>query len=75
MDPTTSTLDLPIVLRKGKRSTVHPISLFVSYDRLIPSFHSFALPISSESTPRNHQEALLLLHWKATIDEEMQALL
>ena len=32
--------DIPIVLRKGTRySTVYPISTFVSYDSLHPSFH------------------------------------
>ena len=69
-------LDIPIALRKGTQSsTTHPISTFVSYDSLHPSFCQFALSISSESIPKNYQEAFLLSHWKAAMDEEMQALL
>jgi len=40
-------LDLPIAFRKGIRScTKHPISLFVSYDNLHPSFRTFAFLVS-----------------------------
>ena len=72
--PPTRT-NLPIALQKDTcSSTAHPISNFVSYDSLHPVFHSFALSLSSESTPKNYQEALLLPHWKAAIDEEITAL-
>jgi len=40
----SSDLDVPIALRKGKRScTDHPISNFVFYDNLNPTFRQFAL--------------------------------
>ena len=46
-------LHLPIALCKVTRAcTRHPISHFVSYDRLSPSFHAFALSVASESIPR-----------------------
>ena len=39
VDPSLSDFDVPIALHKGKRSiTAHPISQFVSYDRLYPLF-------------------------------------
>ena len=42
-------LHLPVALRKGTRTcTHHPISYFVSYDRLSPSFRAFALLVTSE---------------------------
>ena len=57
-----SDLDIPIALRKGKRScTDHLISHFVSYDRLTPSFRQFALSLSSVSLPRSYEEVILVL--------------
>ena len=47
-------LDAPIALRKGVRTcTQHPISQFVSYDRLSPSHHAFVSSLSSISIPQN----------------------
>ena len=75
VDPPTLDLHVPIAIRKDKCSTIaHLISHFVSYDHLSPSFRSSALFISTESIPKNYQEALLLLHWKAVMDDEMEAL-
>ena len=43
-------LHLPIALRKGTRAcTHHPISHFVSYDRLSPSFRAFSVLVASKS--------------------------
>ena len=68
-------LHLPITLRKGTRAcTHHPISHFVSYDRLSPSFRAFALLVASESIPRSHVEAAQVREWKAAMDHEVQAL-
>jgi len=70
-----SNLDIPIALRKGKRScTDHLISNFVSYDNLNPTFRHFALSLSSESILRSYTEPLLVHAWKQDIDEEMKAL-
>jgi len=70
-----SDLNIPIALRKGKRScTDHLISNFVSYDHVNPIFRQFALSLSSESIPRFYTETLLVLAWKQTMDEEMDAL-
>ena len=68
-------LHLPIALRKGTRAcTQHPISHFVSYDRLSPSFRAFALLVASESIPQSHVEATQVREWKAAMDHEVQAL-
>ena len=45
-------IHLPIALHKGTRAcTQHPISHFLSYDHLSPSFLVFALLVASESIP------------------------
>ncbi|XP_020258205.1 uncharacterized protein LOC109834580 [Asparagus officinalis] len=63
-----SDLDIPIALRKGKRSCPkYPISLFVSYDRLNPSFRQFALSLSTVSIPRSYEKAMLVPAWKQTL--------
>ena len=36
--------------------THHPISYFISYDRLSPSFCAFALLVASETILRSHVE-------------------
>ena len=41
--------DLPIALRKGKRQCAHPISSFVSYNRLSSSSCSFIASLDSIS--------------------------
>ena len=33
--------------------TLHPISLFVTYDNLYPSYHSFALTLTGELIPQS----------------------
>ena len=73
---TSDDLHLPIALRKGTRTcTQHPISQFVSYDRLHPTFRSFALTVSSESLPKSYVEALRVPTWKEAMDAEVGALL
>uniref|UniRef100_A0A2N9F081 Uncharacterized protein n=1 Tax=Fagus sylvatica TaxID=28930 RepID=A0A2N9F081_FAGSY len=55
----TSDLDLPIAIRKGKRTcTEHPISNCVSFDHLSPSFKAFSLSLSSLVVPKSYREAL-----------------
>ena len=68
-------LDLPIAHRKGVRScTQHPLSNFVSYDSLSPSYRAFVLSISSVSIPQNWREAFTDPDWKQAMVEEMKAL-
>jgi len=70
-----SDLDMPIALRKGKRScTSHPISNFVSYDHLSPAFSSFISAINSPTIPTNIHDALSRPGWKSAMDDEMCAL-
>ena len=77
----SSSLDnshLPIAHRKDVRSCtkrpLYPMSNFVSYDSLSPSYRAFALSISSVSIPQNWQEAVTDPKWKEAMVEEMKAL-
>uniref|UniRef100_A0A2N9J5N3 Integrase catalytic domain-containing protein n=1 Tax=Fagus sylvatica TaxID=28930 RepID=A0A2N9J5N3_FAGSY len=71
----TSDLDLPIALRKSKRTcTDHPISNFVSFDHLSSSFKAFSLSVSSIVVPKSYREALSHPSWRKAMDEEMHAL-
>jgi hypothetical protein len=57
--PVVDHMSLPIAQRKGVWScTHHPISDFVSYQHLSPSYRSFVSKLSFVSIPRNLQEAL-----------------
>ena len=71
---TSSKLDILIALRKGIRSTAHPISHCVTYDNLHPMYQTFALSFSSIFIPRTYQEASQIPEWRAAMDEEMSAL-
>ena len=64
----STTNDLPIALRKGKRTcTQHPLCKFVSYSHLSSSFHSFTSSLDSCSAPKNMSEALSIPCWTQTI--------
>ncbi|XP_075499991.1 uncharacterized protein LOC142538567 [Primulina tabacum] len=72
---TTLDLDLPIAVRKRKRScTQHPISNFVSYSNLSSSFRAFASRLSSTIIPGSFQEELVMPEWRNVVLEEMKAL-
>ena len=67
--------DLPIAIRKGKRSCVkYPISLVVSNSKLSSSFITFTTNVSNVQIPNNIQEALNVPEWKKAVLEEMSAL-
>jgi hypothetical protein len=71
----TSDLDLPIAIRKGKRTcTEHPISNCVSFGHLSPSFKEFSLSLSSLVVPKSYREALSHPGWRKAMEEEMHAL-
>lgn len=72
---TQSDLDVPIASRKGTRTcTQHPISKFISYLKLSPSFKAFTTSLSDVVIPRNINEALGIPHWKAAVLDELRAL-
>jgi hypothetical protein len=71
----TSDLDLSIAIRKGKRTcTEHPISNYVSFDHLSPSFKAFSLSLSSLVVLKSYREALSHPGWHKAMEEEMYAL-
>ena len=68
-------IDLPIAVRKGVRScTQYPISNFVSYDSLSPSYRTFLSSLNSISIPQGWKEAIYDPKWKNAMVEEMKAL-
>ena len=54
-EPSKSSFDyfnIPIALRKGVRSyTIHPISKYVSYQKLYPSYRTFTTNLVSVEIP------------------------
>ncbi|KAL0415349.1 UNVERIFIED_CONTAM: Retrovirus-related Pol polyprotein from transposon RE1 [Sesamum latifolium] len=74
--PATSANDLPIALRKGKRScTAHPLAHSLSYQNLSPNYQAFSASLSSVSIPNTYCEALRHPAWKLAMDDEMSALI
>lgn len=73
--PSIDDSNVPIAVRKGVRTcTQHPISNFVSYDSLSPSYRAFVSSLSSVSIPQGWKEAIMDSNWKEAMVEEMQAL-
>jgi hypothetical protein len=71
----THDLDVPIALKKGTRSyTKYPISNFISYDSLSPSYRAFVLRFSFISIPQNWREAYPEPKWREAMVDEMKAL-
>ena len=66
--------DLPIALRKGKRSCTYPISSYVSYNHLSPTSKSFIASLDSITIPTTLHQALSHSGWRAAMEEEMMAL-
>ncbi|KAJ9558569.1 hypothetical protein OSB04_013183, partial [Centaurea solstitialis] len=57
-------LDIPIALRKGKRSCTYPISSVVSYDKLSPHSRFLISTLDSISVPKTVGEALAHSGWR-----------
>ncbi|KAL0442262.1 UNVERIFIED_CONTAM: hypothetical protein Sradi_0165100 [Sesamum radiatum] len=73
---TTLANDLPIPLRKGKRSrTAHPLANSLFYQYLCPKYRAFSMSLSSVSIPNTYCETLRHPAWKMALDEEMSALI
>lgn len=67
--------DLPIALRKAKRSyTNQPVSNFVSYKTLNPVYLTFVGSVSSVQVPFNLKEAIPQSQWRNAMCEEMTTL-
>lgn len=67
--------DIPIALRKCVRSCIkHPLSNFISYKNVTPSFRAFISQVSRVVIPNNVQEALKVPEWREATFEEMRAL-
>ncbi|MCH80620.1 cysteine-rich RLK (receptor-like protein kinase) 8 [Trifolium medium] len=68
-------LDVPIADRKVPRTcTKHPISNYLSYDKLSHTHKAYVSRISNVFVPRTVQEALGDPNWKLAVKEEMDAL-
>ena len=74
-DPKIDDLDLPIASRKGVHScTKYPMSTYVSYDKLSPTFLAFTSQLYLVDIPKNVLEALRVPKWRKPIKKEMIAL-
>jgi len=63
------------IARKDKYTcTSHPISRFVSYSHLSPSFYVFISSMNSYYVLKSVSEALSISGWKDVMKEEMLAL-
>jgi len=67
-------LDVPIALRKGKRSCTYPISSVVSYDKLSSRSRSLISTLDSISVPKTVGEALAHSGWRDAMIDEINAL-
>ena len=68
--PVIDDSNIPIDLRKGVRScTIHPISRFVSYEGLSPSYHAFVSDLDNVQVPNSIQEALKDFEWRKAVSE------
>ncbi|KAI5384311.1 hypothetical protein KIW84_071355 [Lathyrus oleraceus] len=74
----TNPVDLPIALRKDKRSCPslyrHPISQYVSTKHLSTQYQSFIAAVDSVKIPSFVEEVLQNRNWVQAMDEEMRAL-
>ncbi|KAI3434272.1 uncharacterized protein J3R85_006738 [Psidium guajava] len=74
-EPELSDLDLPIALRKATRKcTLHPISQFVSYQRLSTQHKAFITALDSIIIPNSVHEAFENRNWIQAMMAEMNAL-
>lgn len=68
-------LDVPIAERKGSRMcTKHPMSNYLSYDKLSHTHKAYVSRISNLFVPKTIQEALSDPNWKLAVKEEKDAL-
>ena len=63
-----------LLLEKDRSCTQYPISNFVSYDSLSPSYRTFFSFLNSVSIPQGWKEAINDPKWKDVMVEEMKAL-
>ncbi|WKA11799.1 hypothetical protein VitviT2T_029262 [Vitis vinifera] len=74
-DDINSMDDLNRAHRKRARScTQHPISKFVSYEKLSPNLRALITNLKSIALPNCIQEALQHPEWRKAVNEEIQAL-
>ncbi|KAJ9556562.1 LOW QUALITY PROTEIN: hypothetical protein OSB04_011176 [Centaurea solstitialis] len=73
-DSLPSDLDVPIALRKGKRSCTYPVDSYVSYAKLSTASQSLVASLDSIPTPKSVGDALAHPSWRNAMIEEMNAL-
>lgn len=67
-------LDVPIALRKGKRSCTYPIASFVSYGKLSAASRSMISTLDTIHVPKTIGEALNHSRWRDAMIDEINAL-
>ncbi len=76
-EPLTNDATLSITLQKGTRSShnPHPIYNFLSYHRLLPSYHAFVTNLSTIPIPKIVSEAMYHDGWRQAMIQEMTTLI
>ena len=75
ISPTVFDLDLPIATRKGARKcTQHPLSHFVSFEKLSTSHKNFLTHLNTVDIPQSFSQALGKEEWKHAMRVEIEAL-
>jgi len=72
----TTESNLPVVLRKGIRSTHNPFPHYIalSYHSLSSPFYNSLSSISSMAIPKSISDALAHLDWRQAMLDELSAL-
>ncbi|KAJ9535088.1 hypothetical protein OSB04_un001836 [Centaurea solstitialis] len=73
-NPVTDDSNVPIALRKGKRSCTYPIASVVSYNNLSRSSRSLVSTLDSVPIPTTVGEALTHPGWREVMLDELKAL-
>ncbi|KAG7549162.1 Retrotransposon Copia-like N-terminal [Arabidopsis thaliana x Arabidopsis arenosa] len=64
----------PFPSSSSSHGTAHPLSAFLSYDKLSHEYRLFCFAILAEKEPTSFKEAVLLQHWLDAMNLELDAL-
>lgn len=67
-------VDLPIVIKGMRSCTMHPISKYVSFNKLINNMKQFLLALSTSCIHIHHKQDLLDSKWKNAMIKKINAL-